>query len=265
LTERDDRPQGDPELTSQVMRRLEKDRKKEGPPKEDKRRRPRLAYAFTLLGMIGVLGASALYLIISRGGGDEPDPNATPEGVIPSIGPIEETFDIPSKYWDLRVDPVVGKLEYEDGYFKFNVHQADSWLISRSTILTTPGSGWVLLRPLTSPAKGSAYGFMCHVQENGDGYALALTPDNLIWIMKIEDGVETILAEGVYQYVTYEPHVMSFSCSDGSIGFRLDMMNVIWVEDSTFSEGDFALFVRSGEQGELVIGFDEYSFREMHP
>jgi Flp pilus assembly protein CpaB len=44
----------------------------------------RRARVLILFAIILLLGAAALYLIISRGGGDEPDPNATPEGVIPS-------------------------------------------------------------------------------------------------------------------------------------------------------------------------------------
>jgi Flp pilus assembly protein CpaB len=44
----------------------------------------RRARVLILFAIILLLGAAALYIIISRGGGDEPDPNATPEGVIPS-------------------------------------------------------------------------------------------------------------------------------------------------------------------------------------
>jgi pilus assembly protein CpaB len=44
----------------------------------------RRARVLILFAIILLLGAAALYLILSRGGGDAPDPNATPEGVIPS-------------------------------------------------------------------------------------------------------------------------------------------------------------------------------------
>ena len=44
----------------------------------------RRARVLILFAIILLLGAAALYLIISRGGGDEPSPDVTPEGVIPS-------------------------------------------------------------------------------------------------------------------------------------------------------------------------------------
>ena len=44
-------------------------------------RRSRIIILFAI---ILLLGAAAVYLIVSRGGGDQPSPDATPEGVIPS-------------------------------------------------------------------------------------------------------------------------------------------------------------------------------------
>lgn len=81
MTDREDRPQEDPELTSQERRGAAADRAEEKPPRKGKRRR-RLAYTFSLLGIIAICGVSAVYLVISRGGGEEFPPDGTPVGTI---------------------------------------------------------------------------------------------------------------------------------------------------------------------------------------
>jgi hypothetical protein len=80
------------------------------------KRRRRLAYTFSLLGMIGICGASALYLIISRGGGEEVPPDSTPFGTVPT----DRCFPIRVVDADLRAieaEDIIHAWVYVDGSY----------------------------------------------------------------------------------------------------------------------------------------------------
>jgi len=263
VSARSDRPRTDPDPHELGPKGQEESKVKKHPSKGTERRRPRLAYAFALLSLIGVIGLSGVYLL-TRGGGEQAYPSVATStySIVPRNVPsvVQESFTGAPLTWATDVDGDIGTLSFTDGKFIFSIERANTWLISRHAWLESSGVGLVQVMPRGSISSGSSYGVMCRLQSDGDGYAFALYPHDRYRILKLELGIETILAEGIFNDDALEPHELAFKCQADLLAFTVDRGPWIEVHDTTFRSGAIALFAHSGEQDDLSIGFDDFTF-----
>jgi len=105
----------------------------------------------------------------------------------------------------------------------------------------------------------SAFGMMCWVQSNGDGYLFLLRSDQKAGIFKVKSQEMIPLAD--WQSTTdasYDPalNILQTTCNQGKLALRMNGLTVINVEDSEFSQGDFGLAVVNYGDGAISYKFD---------
>jgi hypothetical protein len=107
-----------------------------------------------------------------------------------------------------------------------------------------------------------AYGLMCRVQANGDGYAFLVRGDGWVSIQQVSGGKLSPLAdwEEASDYVDpgLEFNIIEAYCSEEYLSLRVNGTTVLEIEDTTYTQGDVALAVF--ELGE--VEFDNWMVAE---
>lgn len=91
-----------------------------------------------------------------------------------------------------------------------------------------------------------AYGVMCRVQANGDGYAFLVRGDAWASIQKVSGGKLTPLMKwepSAYVDTGSKLNVIEAYCSGETLSLRVNGTTVLEVEDTTYTQGDVALAV----------------------
>jgi hypothetical protein len=109
--------------------------------------------------------------------------------------------------------------------------------------------------PLTpADVSGVAYGVMCRVQANGDGYAFLVRGDAWVSIQQVRGGkLSPLVGWEATAYVDpgSELNVIEAYCSAEYLSLRVNGTTVLEVEDTTYNQGDVAL---------AVVGVGEVEF-----
>lgn len=95
-------------------------------------------------------------------------------------------------------------------------------------------------------ARQVAYGLMCRVQANSDGYAFLVRGDAWVSIQRVSGGKLSPLADweaSEYADPGLELNIIEAYCSEEYLSLRVNGTTVLEVEDTTYTQGDVALVV----------------------
>jgi len=113
---------------------------------------------------------------------------------------------------------------------------------------------------LAGPDDDNAYGVMCRVQPNDDGYLLQISGDGFYSIHKLLDrNLETLVdwSESDVILQGNATNHLEVVCNGSQLALHANGELLAEANDSTFSEGDIALTANSFEEGEPTeIHFD---------
>ncbi len=188
-----------------------------------------------------------------------PTPTPKPGDVVYS-----DRFDGTGATWTVGVEGG-GIYEYKDGGYSIRA--------SENSIMEwgTPGMDFQNLlievdaTPVEAPEnQNTAYGVMCRVQSNGDGYSFRVSSDGYYAIHLINNDEFSALVDW-----TESPKVnlglkmnhIKASCNGDSLEMQVNGTKVASVTDGTFSSGDIGLTATSYEDEDFEVSFDNVKVR----
>jgi len=123
----------------------------------------------------------------------------------------------------------------------------DSIMVVEATQLQKPASG------------SSAFGMMCMMQNNGDGYLFLVRSDQQFSIQKVSGGKWTALvdwssnSEAVFENGI---NILEIQCNAGDLSLRFNGLTMIKAQDSDFTQGEFGLAAFNFGDGTAGYKFD---------
>jgi hypothetical protein len=133
---------------------------------------------------------------------------------------------------------------------QFSQSVTDSTLVAETNLLQKPAGG------------ASAFGAMCRIQANGDGYLFLARNDSQFSIQKYKDQKWVPLADWQpSKDVTLDEgtNIIEAECKAGELWLRINGTTVANVKDSDFSSGDFGLVALSFAPEPAAYKFDNLS------
>jgi hypothetical protein len=109
------------------------------------------------------------------------------------------------------------------------------------------------------PDDNNAYGVMCRVQPNDDGYALSVSGDGFYSIHRVEDGDAVALVDWTAASAIRQGNATNrirAVCDGSDLALFVNGELLVDASDSTFSEGDIALMATSFEEEPTEVHFD---------
>jgi len=238
---------------------------------------------------IAVLGLAALACQTGIGGGDaggdnpplvstipvlptedEPAPEPT-EPEPQSSGDVIISDDFSSALWGTGTD-VDSAVEYLDGSLNFNVFTEDYFVWS-----TPDGETYADVNMETTVVNNdtdstTAFGFICNKSEGNDFYYLAITPAGQYAIAVAKEGEADVFLTNNDQWadsdliaVNADSYRVGADCGNGRLTLYVNGQEIASVEDSTYTEGQVAVMVWSGEEAGMInnVSFDDFVMREL--
>ncbi len=113
------------------------------------------------------------------------------------------------------------------------------------------------------PANGSsAFGMMCRIQNNGDGYLFLARSDQQFSIQKVSGEKWTALVDwNAKTDAVFEDgiNVLEIECNAGDLSLRFNGLTVAKVQDYDFTQGEFGLAAVNFGDGTAGYKFDNLS------
>lgn len=185
-----------------------------------------------------------------------PTPTPAPGDVL-----LREDFSDPASGWKVG-DYEEGGLGYEDGYYFVTSVQEDQMMWGTLKRRDFPNVVIeVEATQVEAPSnQNNAYGVMCRVQPNDDGYLLRVSGDGYYAITFIDDGEFNYLVDWATS-----PHVnqgnatnqLRAVCDGPRLALYVNEMLVAEVEDTTFTDGEIGLTATSYEEEMTEVHFDD--------
>ena len=192
-----------------------------------------------------------------------PPPTATP---LPTMTPVpvsglllDENFDDPSSGWEVD-DSEDGDVGYGDGYY---------YVLAKAEGIQIFGSGPVAFSDLvidayvsqiaSSPTNVNAYGVMCRVQRNGDGYLLRISGDGEYAIQRVLDDNFEYLVEWTESDVINQGNALNHIqavCDGTRLALYANGELLAEAEDDTFAKGDIGLTATTFGDVATEVHFD---------
>jgi hypothetical protein len=194
--------------------------------------------------------------------------------------PLNETYqvDLNTPYdWHV-VDPALSFTEYFDAEGSWNVKgsgaagevRSGAYYLSSSPkgslAISQPGKNLsdmvVTVEAMpTAPADVSqvAYGVMCRVQTNGDGYLFLARGDGMYAVEKVSGGKMSALVDWKHTDQINpgaDLNVVEANCNGDALAIRLNGLTVEKLTDSSFQQGDVALVVLPLGSDSAEVQFD---------
>jgi len=182
----------------------------------------------------------------------------TVQGAVAAL--LEDDFSDPGSGWEVG-DYDTGSVGYKDGiYFVTSLGGGDMmWgVASRSfdnLVIEVDAT------QVSAPANdNNAYGVMCRVQPNDDGYLLHISGDGYYSIYRVVGGNSEALLDWAKSDLILQGNATNqilAVCDGPDLALFINGELLGEANDSTFSEGDIALTATSFEEGEPTeIHFD---------
>lgn len=172
---------------------------------------------------------------------------------------FEDDFSDPGSGWEVGTYET-GSLAYSDGSYSVTSFGDGNmmWgLAGRSfqdLIIEVDAT-----QVSAGPEDDNAFGVMCRVQPNDDGYVLRISGDGFYAIHKIEDGDFEALVDwstsGIIRQGDATNRIRAV-CDASDLALLVNGELLADASDSTFSEGDIALTVTSFEEEATEVHFD---------
>jgi tRNA A-37 threonylcarbamoyl transferase component Bud32 len=201
---------------------------------------------------------------------DTPSPStATPLPTATSVPAggllLEDRFDDPESGWEVD-DSEEGDVGYRDGYY---------YVLAETEGVQILGFGPRTFSDLVidvdatqvtgSPDSVNAYGAMCRVQPNGDGYLLRISGDGEYAIQRVvDDAFESLVdwtASDAINQGNAANHVQAV-CDGARLALYANGELLAEAEDDTFTEGDIGLTATTFESVATEVHFDNLTVIE---
>jgi serine/threonine protein kinase len=187
-----------------------------------------------------------------------PSPTATS---VPASGLLlEDSFDDPDSGWEVD-DSADGDVGYGDGYY---------YVLAEAEAIQIFGSGPRTFSDLVidvfttqvaaSPDNINAYGVMCRVQRNGDGYLLRISGDGEYAIQRVLDDDFEYLVEWTESDAINQGNAANHIhavCDGARLALYANGELLAEAEDDTFAEGDIALTATTFGSVATEVRFDD--------
>jgi tRNA A-37 threonylcarbamoyl transferase component Bud32 len=172
---------------------------------------------------------------------------------------LEDNFDDPDSGWEVD-DSVDGDVGYGDGYY---------YVLAESEGIQIFGSGPRSFSDLaidvyasqvaSSPDNVNAYGVMCRLQRNGDGYLLRISGDGEYAIQRVVDDNFEYLVEWTESDAINQGNATNhiYAICDGTrLALYANGELLAEAEDDTFAEGDIGLTATTFGSVATEVHFD---------
>lgn len=185
-----------------------------------------------------------------------PAPQSTP--TLESSNIYVDDFSDPKSGWD-TLDDTDAWVRYEEGGLLMQTH-ADSWVASaynadpiKNITIETDSMNY-------GGTIENFYGIMCRMTDYDNYYYGAISSDGYAGVGIFKDGKGTLLGEekGVYSdaIVQNGANLLQLSCVGDTITFSVNGQQLISVQDQTFANGTFGLFLEASEKEDSKVVFD---------
>jgi hypothetical protein len=172
---------------------------------------------------------------------------------------LEDRFANPQSGWGTESQAAYDR-GYQDGEYFIEVYEPNWLTWTRADerfddTIVEAEARWV------SGARDGHYGILCRYRSPGDFYYFAITADGLYAIMRVENGVPSVLSgEGFRPSPAVrtggEANELRATCRGEDLSLSVNGEELAAVVDTAFLKGDIALAVGSGPEGEIRIHFD---------
>ncbi|HOT90026.1 MAG TPA: DUF1080 domain-containing protein [Anaerolineae bacterium] len=175
-----------------------------------------------------------------------------------------ETFDAPGD-WRLSSD-ATAETVVQDGCLRVHIFEAEqiAWASAgrtygdfRLTVEATQISG----------PDDNEYGVLVRMQDDqhfyafsisGDGYVRAARYNGSAWLVL---GPDWSPSEAIHQGAA--TNVLEVEASGATLTFRVNGVQVLQVEDTTYAKGDIGLYAGTFSEGDTVITFDNLEVKPL--
>lgn len=222
--------------------------------------------------MVGVLALAAL-ACQALGGGAAPVSDA-PSVEQPAPAPADKVIlrdDFSSARWGTGTD-ADSAVEYVNDALNFNVFTEDYFVWS-----TPDGETYANIRmEVTVINNGTdtttAFGFMCNKSAGNDFHYLVMTPAGQYAIAVAKEGERDVFltnndewADSDLIAVNADSYRLGAECGNGRLTLFVDGQQIASVADLTYTSGQVAVVVWSGEEAGMVnnVSFDDFLMTEL--
>jgi len=203
---------------------------------------------------------------------DLPDIQTEESNTVPSSGDIILRDDFSSERWGTGTDSD-SSVEYVSGALQFIVFTENYFVWS-----TPDGVDYENIHmEVTVNASGTdsttAFGFLCDMALSGsNGYYFAMTPAGEYAIAKSAVGQDDLFLTNNDQWgksnsigVQQDSYRVGADCGNGVLTLYVDGVEIDTVYDSTYTTGNVALLVWSGEEAGSIanVSFDDFVMSDL--
>ncbi len=183
-----------------------------------------------------------------------PSPAEPPPGVL-----LEDDFSNPGSGWQVE-EYNQGRSGYGNGFYSVTsiVEGSQNWGVANrffsDLVIDVDAS------QASGPANdNNAYGVMCRVQSNGDGYTLRISGDGFYSIHKLDGGSFETLVEWTASRSIRQGNATNHLravCDGPDLALLVNGELVAEASDATFQEGDIAFTATTFEEASTEVHFD---------
>jgi hypothetical protein len=203
-------------------------------------------------------------------------PSQTPQPILPSLTPtaeeatelpngelLHETFSDPNSGWN-RVDEDTYSIDYIDGEYSFQVHEAalmvwSHWADSSFSDIQIE----TRVRNL-SPTDDPSFGILCNYQDGNNYYAAGIDAAGHYAIFKEENDVTTYLSDpaGSKWLLSDDipeddiSYLLTLRCAAGELALYVNHLLIASVLDANYTSGEVGMFTWTFKEHEADIRFD---------
>jgi hypothetical protein len=184
-----------------------------------------------------------------------PAPTMTPtDGLL-----LDENFNNPDSGWEVD-DSADGDVGYRDGYYYVLAEGESIQIFGRGPSNFSDLVIDVYSTQISAPSSNiNAYGVMCRLQSDGDGYLLRISGDGQFAIQRVVDGSFEYLVEWTDSDVINQGNVANHIqavCDGPRLALYANGTLLAEGEDDTFTKGDIALTATTFGSVATEIHFD---------
>lgn len=221
---------------------------------------------------IGILTLTALACQALGGGasGDDAPPSVSPDPIQPEPDVILSD-DFSSALWGTGTD-ADSMVEYVNEALNIVVYVEDYFVWSTPDDKAYENVSMETTVVNNDTDSTTAFGFICNKASGNDFYYLVMTPAGQYAIAVAKEGEADVFLTNNDQWadsdliaVNADSYRVGADCGNGRLTLYVDGQQVASVNDSTYTRGQVALLVWSGEEAGMInnVSFDDFVMKEL--
>jgi S1-C subfamily serine protease len=180
----------------------------------------------------------------------------------PSKIVFKDDFSDPNSGWD-EDSWDAGEVKYAGGVYQVTVTK-NNWMIW-STLSEEKGDlGISVDTQVLSPTSGGDYGVVCRYQDENNFYAMEVSEDGYFTIWKQENGEMVYIADWAASDAIPVNQALTIQavCAGNRLMLGVNGTLLAEVTDDSFTSGEYGVVVGTYDQGDLKVGFDNFTVYE---